>query len=338
MVVVFPRIILAELNTHRVFSRNSASSRAIPFRKMVKMVKEDPFIPIAFQEDHSGMQGTSYFNEKDSKILREKHLKGRDRAIETALDMASGIFDKDEVFEFNENGELITKQDVVGVTKQIVNRYLEPFMWHAAIITSTEWENFFKLRCPQYTYKGKVFRSRKDWLSNTKKHFQWNGMSGKEAVKKDEFWQSINKGQGEIHIMALAEAMWDAKNESIPRELKAGEWHIPFGDNLKVLKLQALYVSSSPNFEEPIENYYATLENIALKVATARCARVSYMNFEGKDDYEADLKLYEALSLSGHWSPFEHCAQAMEDSLFRGNFKGWKQLRKTFINEDGNHE
>ena len=44
-----PRIILAEFNTHRLFSRNSASSRAIPFKKMVQSVLENPFIPIAWQ-------------------------------------------------------------------------------------------------------------------------------------------------------------------------------------------------------------------------------------------------------------------------------------------------
>ena len=60
MLVTFPRYILAELNTHRMFSKNSASSRAIPFVKMLKSVKENPFIPIAWQKDHPGMQGTEY--------------------------------------------------------------------------------------------------------------------------------------------------------------------------------------------------------------------------------------------------------------------------------------
>jgi len=60
MQVTFPRFILAELNTHRMFSRNSASSRAIPFEKMVKSVNENPFIPIAWQREHKGMQGTEY--------------------------------------------------------------------------------------------------------------------------------------------------------------------------------------------------------------------------------------------------------------------------------------
>jgi hypothetical protein len=36
--VVMPRIVLAEFNTHRMLSRNSASSRAIPIEKMIRMV------------------------------------------------------------------------------------------------------------------------------------------------------------------------------------------------------------------------------------------------------------------------------------------------------------
>ena len=68
MIVTIPRIILAEFNTHRMFSRNSASSRAIPFEKMVKSVKENPFIPIAWQKDHKGMQGTEYFQENETFI------------------------------------------------------------------------------------------------------------------------------------------------------------------------------------------------------------------------------------------------------------------------------
>ena len=48
--LTYPRFIHSELMTHRVFSRNSASSRAIPFEKMVKMIEEDPFIPIAWQK------------------------------------------------------------------------------------------------------------------------------------------------------------------------------------------------------------------------------------------------------------------------------------------------
>ena len=63
VLVTFPRIILAEVNTHRMLSKNTSSSRAIPFKKMVEAVQNDPFIPIAWQKEHTGMQGYEYFTD-----------------------------------------------------------------------------------------------------------------------------------------------------------------------------------------------------------------------------------------------------------------------------------
>ena len=51
LLVTFPRIILAETNTHRMLSKNTSSSRAIPFKKMVESVQNDPFVPIAWQKE-----------------------------------------------------------------------------------------------------------------------------------------------------------------------------------------------------------------------------------------------------------------------------------------------
>lgn len=96
---------------------------------------------------------------------------------------------------------------------------------------------------------------------------------------------------------------------------------------------------------------------IMLKIATARCARVSYtvVGEEGKEpNYENDVKLHDRLAESGHWSPFEHCAKAMNfgefDNSFHkgnsgdgpefysngwsGNFRGFVQYRKMFNNEN----
>ena len=82
MVLVFPRMVLAEFNTHRVFSRNSASSRAIPFKKMLESVEKDPFIPIKWMKDHSGMQGTDFIEEPPIvAALQDIWLKARDQAI-----------------------------------------------------------------------------------------------------------------------------------------------------------------------------------------------------------------------------------------------------------------
>ena len=65
VLATFPRIILAEVNTHRMLSKNTSSSRAIPFNKMVERIQNDPFIPIAWQKEHKGMQGSEYIKDID---------------------------------------------------------------------------------------------------------------------------------------------------------------------------------------------------------------------------------------------------------------------------------
>lgn len=193
MIVTFPRFILAEVNTHRMLSKNSASSRAIPFEKMIEIVKANPFVPIAWQANHKGMQGTEYLNKRDTEVCNSAWKMASIRAIEQAEYLATR-----------------------GATKQLINRLLEPFMYHTAIITATEWENFFALRCPQYemltSYGTHQFRSRKDYLQNVSLPDEPTNYNNFTEID----WLKINKGQAEIHMMTLAEAMWYAYNESTP--------------------------------------------------------------------------------------------------------------------------
>jgi thymidylate synthase ThyX len=320
MLVTFPRFILAELNTHRMLSKNSASSRAIPFEKMLHSVKTNPFIPIAWQKDHKGMQGTEYFTDTDVlESLKYDWLHARDAAVTGALRLAQG-------------------DHQVELTKQLCNRLLEPFMWHTVIITATDWENMFSLRCPMYELtdlgEHKWFaRSKKDFLkrlgNGSDKPDNTNYLWGKPVKDLNDLdWLQHNKGQAEIHMMALAEAMWDALNESTPQQLQAGEWHIPFGDNINL---------PSPI---PIDEGFTLEQGVAIrkvKIATARCARTSYtiVGEEGKlANLDNDIILHDRLSKSGHWSPFEHCAMANNNSKYVGNFKGFIQYRKMFQNEN----
>ena len=291
--LTFPRFILAELNTHRVFSKNSASSRAIPFEKMIKMVQEDPFIPIAWQKDHKGMQGTEYFNTHYSQTNdynQDIHYGFWMDARDEAIRMATCLHDE-------------------GLTKQLCNRLLEPFMWHTVLLTGTEFENFFKLRCPRYEFlynddtPPKYFRSKKELSEWYKDEFS----TEKNPYNSDLEWLQINKSQAEIHIQALAEAMWNAMNESTPKELEAGEWHIPFGDRVDKEKVKFLHYGTIG----AMTNTEALYESTEIKISTARCARLSYMTFDGEIDYEKDLKLHDTLLESRHMSPFEHCARAM---------------------------
>ncbi len=263
-ILIMPRIILSEFNTHRALSRNSASSRAVPYEKMLARVQENPFIPIKWMKDHSGMQGNEFFTEESEiDVLKEEWLKGRDEAVKTSQRLSN-----------------------LGLTKQIVNRGLETYMWHTVIATGTNWENFFSLRA---------------------------------------------EGGAEIHIQELAYRMLDAYNESTPKSLSPGQWHIPFGDSFDNDRLKELMPEVMP---DSVTMYDEELDRLKVQIATARCARVSYFNFDGTDDYSADIKLHDRLAKSGHWSPFEHCAMAMRSCDFIGNFQGFRQYRKNFATEN----
>ena len=290
VLLTYPRFIHAELMTHRMFSRNSASSRAIPFAKMVKMVEEDPFIPIAWQKDHKGMQGTEYFTEFNHTYERR----------ETWIDASRQAIKK---------AEWLNKQ---GVTKQLCNRLLEPFMWHTVLVTATEWENFFELRCPQYWVGNPMMLPKRSWKDLVKEMHE-QGFDSEPSITTYSVLDKLkfNQGQAEIHMIALAEAMWDAMNESTPKELEAGEWHIPFGDKFDYNKIDELNEGIGEENE--------------IKIATARCARLSYMTFDGEIDYEKDVNLHNHLLESHHMSPFEHCARAMSDEEYFSHFKGNKE-------------
>ena len=122
--VVMHRFVLAEFNTHRVFSRNSASSRAIPFHKQAARVAEHPAIPVSFPKEQRGMSGGDELNPIEHSGAVQEWLKARNSALNHAKQLAA-----------------------YGVHKSVVNRILEPFMWHTVIATATDWDGFFEQRC-----------------------------------------------------------------------------------------------------------------------------------------------------------------------------------------------
>lgn len=121
--VKYPRFILPQLNTHRVFSRSTASSRAVPTAKLIDMVRNNPVIPVHWGQNQAGMVAENEMEEARVAAAKTVWLEAADTAANIAQEMAE-----------------------IGVHKQVVNRVLEPFMWAETIITATEWDNFFKLR------------------------------------------------------------------------------------------------------------------------------------------------------------------------------------------------
>lgn len=122
-VLRYPRMIHSEFMTHRVFSRNASSSRAIPVAKVIEQVRNDPFIPSNVYMNQSGMVGTVEASEDTYESFKDLWLKAVDNAVAVAESMVA-----------------------LGVHKQHVNRILEPFQYINVIVTATEWENFLHLR------------------------------------------------------------------------------------------------------------------------------------------------------------------------------------------------
>lgn len=192
--LTYPRIILAQLNTYKSLVKITASSRAQPFNKVVEVIENDPFIPLAYQRAHKGMQGTEYFTDEEEIRQRDlEWLTARDKAVEQAK-----------------------KLNDLGVTKQVTNRILEAYMWVTQLVTGTReaYEHLFNQRCPEYEIGGVKGRSKKEMGLDL----------------SDEEWLTCNKGHAEIHFMDLAEKMYDALRDSEPKELKPGELHIPYLD------------------------------------------------------------------------------------------------------------
>jgi thymidylate synthase ThyX len=121
--LTYPRIVHAELLTHRVFSRNAASSRAIPTEKLLSRIESDPTIPVWWGKNQSGMQARE-------ELAGEDLVRAQDRWRSAVL---SGVWHARRLGE-------------TGLHKQIANRAAELGMFITVVVTATEWDNFFALR------------------------------------------------------------------------------------------------------------------------------------------------------------------------------------------------
>lgn len=283
MQVTLPRFVLAEYNTHRAFSRNSASSRAIPVEKQIIRVLEDPAMPVFWGANQPGMKARSELLNDDKLVAMEQWLRQRDFAVLGAVALNGGIERlhdeglKEKLIDLGASYPVIdTAHLIEPAHKQIVNRLLEPFMWQTILTTATDWDNFFALR-------------------------------------------THPDAQPEIQHASIL--MKQSYEESQPDFKGENDWHLPL--------IQA-------DEQEWAKEHL----NQAIKVAIGRCARVSYLTHDGKRDLQKDIELHDSLLEAGHMSPFEHVAMPMKQEelangqLYSGNFRGWKQYRKTIPYEN----
>ena len=302
------------------------NSRAIPFEKMVEVVKKEPFIPIAWQLSHKGMQGSEYID--NPYVIERKRsywLRARDKAISSASELVSSEISSGD-YKLNSDGTIeepkVTLISNSTVTKQLANRLLEPFMWTTQLITGTResFEHLFEQRCPIYDISNEILRSA---ASNTKILFK----SKKEVIKRfpqllekdDLWWLQHNKGQAEIHFMDLAEKMYDALNESVPDELSEDEWHIPFSDR--------------PEFTPEM----SLKDKITLSCAMT--ARTSYTTINDDEilTLEKAENIYNKCKEQGHFSVFSHIAKCMTYEEYESWYKGFMKTSYYFDKNGKQH-
>ncbi len=229
--------------THRAFARNGASKRAIPLRRQIQAVLDEPVYPLHYGSERPGMVSGDELNEGD-----RRYVDGWwDNAREAAINAAS------------EAGR-------IGLHKEAASRVLAPFVWRTYVVSATDWQGFFSQRLDRHA---------------------------------------------QYEIRRVAHCIRDAMAESTPRELRPGQWHLPYVD------YDDRRQAAKRGFD-------------IRKISTARCARVSYLTHNGVRDLDVDVALVDdKLQPNGHWSPFEHVATPSHhlDDDAPGCFRGWMQYR-----------
>ena len=309
--VEYPRIVLAEVVTHRKvydnfgecdtvtsdrtttddMSKNSASSRAIPLWKMIQKVWTDPYVPDRFSAAGKGMQGAGWLVDGSDALARRSWLAASDDAIAHAL-MMTTTADADDIFNWVPGLHRAlyarvrpAEQPSVGVHKQDVNRLLEPWAWVTQVLTADQfgWNNFYGLRC--------------------------------DAAAHPAFQR-------------VARMLYLRHRESSPEPLRYGQWHLPFVD-LADRKDFVWLPEVGADLPDPIQ------------FSAARTGWVSYENHD-KDGTPDQMRNTFKRFLGGtpkHGSPVEHQATPVDERQpeavpsLRSNLRGWVQARKLVRDE-----
>lgn len=311
--LIYPRIVHAEALTHRVFSKNSASSRAIPIKKMNETILEDIAMPSRFGKANRGMQDAG---EHDAPVVitQEITLEAKDLVkqlekygISIHTVTASPIrlqkqitLPPEEAWKHSAASAISYSNAFAdaGYAKQVCNRLTEAYQHMKVVLTATEFDNWFNLR-----------------------HHE----------------------AADPTIKALADAMLVAYNSSTPRLLLKGEWHMPYyqdgywkdvGDGLdehgndldyalKISTSQSAQVSfrTSDDSIEKARSIFQTLMGDDPKHSSPTEHQATPLEIKGKDREK--------------WWTFEGVTHMdCNGHFWSGNLRGWIQHRQLIPGHD----
>lgn len=201
----YPRMIHSEFMTHRVFSRNASSSRAIPIERMIQDVIDDPAMPVAWGSNKPGMQaGEECNNPVDF---------GTHSAIESAYGVDYTTREAAWLIARDLAVESARAFSAAGYHKQIANRLLEPFGHISVVVTATEWDNFFELR--RHPDADPTMRALAEAM--------WDAIEGSGADDLECDWQHLPYvGYADVQNMRerlRGASEWDGSLASVHKEL-----------------------------------------------------------------------------------------------------------------------
>lgn len=198
--IELPRFILSQFNTHRMISKNFQSSRAVPVKKIIEQVMDNPVVPVHWGKNQAGMVADGEVEGWDIEGGgRDLWLKARDRAVEIAS-------------QLNEQ----------GYHKQIVNRILEPFMWQKGIVSATEetFSHFFSLRIhndAQPEIRELAEKMRKSIVLSSPKKLDYGDWH--LPYVGEENFQSLNEAI-KVSVSCCAQVSYRKRDDSLEKAIK----------------------------------------------------------------------------------------------------------------------
>lgn len=320
----YPRIIHAERMTHRIHSKNSASTRAIPLSNQLRNLLENPFIPERFGVNQPGMQAYNHLSGLKHDDAVEVWLTGRDRALTTTIELILGreaaadvlgydptreFVHRDELTEnFDELMALIPKSTdtidlhetgFLNVHKQLAGRGLEAYMWHTIISSGTEWDNYFALR-------------------------------------------DHPEAQGEI--ATVARLTRKAIEDSNPVDLEPGQYHTPLVEPDEFITEPFDAIRASAARCAAVSYNRQTFKNFEKEVGRYNDLRggghMSPLEHQATPLSEEEVRVRRRMAKVARLSCEEEGlstlqqTQLVDSTKFLGNFRGWRQHRKEIEHED----
>lgn len=290
----YPRFIHGEIMTHRVFSRNAMSSRAIPINKMMDQVLNHPAGPIEWGKNQAGMQAKELF---EGVHITACELLWKE-AAKSAVESAKAL-------------------QLKGLHKQIVNRVLEPFQMMKTVVTTTEMDNFFWLRChvdAQPEFKALAEEIYQKWINH-------------DAILLDYGDYHVPYYEGNYGNGVWKDSGYSKMVDGVLEPVD----HKKFGYTLN----EALKISSSCSAQVSFRLTDDTLEKAEMiydRLVESKPVHAS--PFEHQATPIRDLKIKKSLeycvNLPEYTSSWQKGITHMdrERNLWSGNFKGWIQHRQ----------